>query len=299
MTQNVVMAQPIVSSKRLSWYITILVIYGVIIAYGSFYFTQLNYLNTLVSDIRSIKYDIKNVSNNINDNHQDYLYLMKKENTSKVKPIVGNMIPNKTCSKTEEETVDTSKTSNKINSNMTIIDLLNNYSIFLEPYMYEYHQIASGHQPYFNSNKKRICSTEYLQKNLYPSKILNIEYQTVNKKNVIMLKLPQNTYCFGKEHSKENCISTNTELHPCSKMEFDKIIAWCNAPLLFEQFIEIVKAYEEKRLPIDTLENQDYLDYHTPTVRSTSILTDKNFIYYKLDKLFYNKEIYYNMISLF
>ena len=123
MTQNVVMAQPIVSSKRLSWYITILVIYGVIIAYGSFYFTQLNYLNTLVSDIRSIKYDIKNVSNNINDNHQDYLYLMKKENTSKVKPIVGKPIANKTCSKTEEETVDTSKTSNRINSNMTIIDL--------------------------------------------------------------------------------------------------------------------------------------------------------------------------------
>ena len=109
-----------------------------------------------------------------------------------------------------------------------------------------------------------------------------------------MLKLPQNTYCL----SRNNQITSDTKEHPCKEMEFDKIIDWCNAPLLFEQFIEIVKAYEEKRLPIDILENQEYMDYHTPTYRSTSILTGKNFIYYKLDKLFYNKEIYHNMINL-
>ena len=393
MTQNIVMAQPIVSSKRLSWYITILVIYGGIIAYGSFYLTQFQYLNTLasdirslkydiknvsnnindkcqdylyltqfkylntlvsdikslkydiknvsnnindkcqdylyltqfkylntlVSDIKSLKYDIKNVSNNINDNYQDYLYLMKKENTSKVKPIVEK--PTRICSKIKKETVDKPKTPNKLNSNMTIIDLLNDKDLvkFIEPFLWEFHFIQERTHPFqkwLHHPKEIMCSIDYLHKNLYPSNILNVEYQKVKKKNTIMLKLPPNTYCYGKEHGidRQNHITTNTGLHPCKEMEFERINAWCNVPMLFNQFIEIVKANEDKRLPNDVIKdisffakiyknrincetkiegNLHFHDNYISTHKLYHIYMTPGCIYY------YNKEIYYNMINLF
>ena len=135
MTDNIIMAQPIMSSKRVSWYI--ILVYSCIVAYISFYFTQSHILNTLLSDIKK---------------------------TSDSKPIVES-IPNETCLKKEEYD------EIKLNSNMTIIDVINNKDFvkFIEPYLFEFYKISYGQQPYLHTPKENMfANINYLKKN-YPS----------------------------------------------------------------------------------------------------------------------------------
>ena len=153
-----------------------------------------------------------------------------------------------------------------INSNMTIIDVISNDILLkiIEPFIFEIH-LSDGSSKSANiylHNNINICSIDYFRKNLYNSKIIDVEYQAVKHENKIMLKLPENTYCYSKDNPNlEYIITTNTQRHPCKEIEFKNIYKWCNIPLLFEQLIEFLKAREIKNIPNDVISDISFLRF--------------------------------------
>tara|TARA_B110000208_G_scaffold42539_1_gene56296 strand:+ start:14 stop:637 length:624 start_codon:yes stop_codon:yes gene_type:complete len=201
---------------------------------------------------------------------------------------------------------------------MTIIDFLQNTNFvkFIEPYLWEFHfvsHLTHAFQQYLHTPRESICSIDYLRKNLYNSDILNVAYQQVQTENAVMLKLPQNTYCFDKGSGRQNDITNNNDEHPypCKEIKFELITNWCNAPLLFAQFIEIVKAKDAKRLPEDIILDKPFGKYNDKFCTDDGATCEyrylnerlnvfgSSYIYLYNRKQFYNKEIYYNMINLF
>ena len=157
------------------------------------------------------------------------------------------------------------------NENTTIIELLNNEYIakmIFEPFLIEKYRFLNGrHQLETTFAGIELCTIEYFKNNLYTDN------------NTIKLTLPKYTTCkihdpFGYIEFMIYPKGSDTGIF-CENINFNETKDWCNIKLLYNlilynQFIEIIKAYNNKNIPKKNIYKKK-LDDHNQISLNTEI----------------------------
>jgi len=186
------------------------------------------------------------------------------------------------------------------NSNMTIMDFVETgYIDIFEPYLWGVHK--DGHSGSFiekyntGAEQVKLCDIKYIKDNLH------------YEQNEIYLKMPENTFCWTKDSGLQYVLTSYVQgTIPCNKFKFENMYKWCNIQLLFDQMIEIIKAYEKRRYPNDIIrfehlciqEQSEIQELYSYIVKSRNI---NNLIFYSTEtvKLVYSSFIYNGLIQQF